>query len=63
MGFELLQMDFKSASLNKDIHGEVYVKQLPGFEDVDFPYNVFKINKALYGLKKTPWACYESLSK
>ena len=63
MGFDLLQMDFKSASLNKDIHGEVYVKQPPGFEDVDSPYHVLKLNKALYDLKKKPRACYESLSK
>ena len=45
--FKLLQKDVKSASLNKEIKEELYVKQLPGFEDIDCPYHVFKLNKSL----------------
>jgi len=30
--------------------------QPPGFESVDFPQHVCKLNKALYGLKQTPRA-------
>ncbi|KAK1697134.1 hypothetical protein QYE76_013831 [Lolium multiflorum] len=59
-GFKLQQMDIKSAFLNGPLHEEVYVKQPPGFEDPHFPDHVFKLNKALYGLKP-PRAWYEHL--
>ena len=63
MGFKLYQMDVKSAFLNGDLKEKVYVKQPPGFEDVELPNHVFKLNKALYGLKQAPRAWYERLSK
>ena len=44
-------MDVKSAFLNGFIEEEVYVKQPPGFENPNFPNRVYKIQKALYGLK------------
>ena len=44
-------MHVKSAFLNRFIKEEVYVKQPPGFESFNFPNHVFKISKALYGLK------------
>ena len=44
-------MDVKSAFLNKYIKEEVYVEQPPGFEDYKYPDHVFKLTKALYGLK------------
>ena len=49
--FKLFQMDVKSAFLNGFIDQEVYVDQPPGFEDTKFPNHVFKLSKALYGLK------------
>ncbi|GJY18314.1 putative ribonuclease H-like domain-containing protein [Tanacetum coccineum] len=33
-----------------EIEGEVYVCQPPGFEDLDFPNRVYKVEKELYGL-------------
>ena len=63
MGFKLYQMDVKSVFLNGDLKEEVFVKQPPGFEDVELPDHVFRFNKALYGLKQDPRAWYERLSK
>ena len=47
--------------LNGYINEEVYVEQPPGFEDDKKPDHVYKLKKALYGLKKAPRAWYERL--
>jgi hypothetical protein len=60
-GFKLYQMDVKSAFLNGPIKEEVYVKQLQGFEDEEYPNHVYKLHKALYGLNQAPRAWYEYL--
>ncbi|GJY39894.1 putative ribonuclease H-like domain-containing protein [Tanacetum coccineum] len=44
------EMDVKSAFLYGKIKEEVYVCQPLGFEDLDFPDRVYKVEKALYGL-------------
>ena len=51
MDFEFYQMDVKSVFLNGFIQEEVCVNQPPGFENSDMPNHVFKLKKALYGLK------------
>jgi len=58
----LYQMDVKSAFLNGLIQEEVYVEQPPWFESKTFPHHVFKLYKALYGLKKASRAWYEHIS-
>ncbi|GJU27976.1 putative ribonuclease H-like domain-containing protein [Tanacetum coccineum] len=60
--FVVYQMDVKSAFLYGKIKEEVYVCQLPGFEDTDFPDREYKVEKALHGLHQAPRACYETLS-
>ena len=47
-------MDANSAFLNGYIKEEVYIEQLPGFEELHHPYHVFKLRKALYGLRQAP---------
>ncbi|GJV35615.1 putative ribonuclease H-like domain-containing protein [Tanacetum coccineum] len=56
------QMDVKSDFIYGKIEEEVYVCQLPGFEDPDFPDRVYKVENALYGLHQAPRAWYETLS-
>ena len=60
-GFNVFQMDVKSAFLNGFIEEEVYVKQPPGFENPKFPNRVYKLQKPLYGLKQAPRAWYDRL--
>jgi hypothetical protein len=59
--FKLYQMDVKSAFLNSLIKEEVYVEQPLGFEDEEYPNHVYKLHKALCGLKQAPIAWYEWL--
>nr|GEX46573.1 retrovirus-related Pol polyprotein from transposon TNT 1-94 [Tanacetum cinerariifolium] len=60
--FVVYQIDVKSAFLYGMIEEEVYVYQLSGFEDLEFPDRVYKIEKVLYGLHQAPRAWYETLS-
>ncbi|GJX97225.1 putative ribonuclease H-like domain-containing protein [Tanacetum coccineum] len=60
--FVVYQMDLKSAFLYGKIEEEVYVCQPPGFEDLDFPDRVYKVEKVLYELHQAPKAWYETLS-
>ncbi|GKC19368.1 putative ribonuclease H-like domain-containing protein, partial [Tanacetum coccineum] len=56
MGFMVYQMDAKSAFLYGSIEEEVYAYQPLGFEDIDYPDQVYKVVKALYGLHQAPRA-------
>ncbi|XP_019418535.1 PREDICTED: uncharacterized protein LOC109329314 [Lupinus angustifolius] len=62
MNFTLFQMDVKIASLNSFIEEEVYVNQPSSFENFKFPNHVFKVKKALFGLKQALRDWYEHLS-
>ncbi|GJT10840.1 retrovirus-related pol polyprotein from transposon TNT 1-94 [Tanacetum coccineum] len=56
MNFVVYQMDVKSAFLYGKIEEEVYVYQPLGFEDLEFPNRVYKVEKAFYGLHQAPRA-------
>ncbi|GJZ16026.1 putative ribonuclease H-like domain-containing protein [Tanacetum coccineum] len=56
---ELLQFKLEKVWILVDlpmVEEEVYVCQPPGFEDPDYPYKVYKVVKALYGLHQAPRA-------
>ncbi|GJU52109.1 retrovirus-related pol polyprotein from transposon TNT 1-94 [Tanacetum coccineum] len=58
----IYHMDVKTAFLNGKLKEEVYVSQPEGFVDQDNPSHVYKIKKAIYGLKQAPHAWYDMLS-
>ncbi|GJW01547.1 integrase, catalytic region, zinc finger, CCHC-type containing protein [Tanacetum coccineum] len=47
----IFQMEVKTEFLNAELKEEVYVSQPEGFVDQDNPSHVYKLKKALYGLK------------
>nr|GEV85711.1 hypothetical protein [Tanacetum cinerariifolium] len=55
--FVVYQIDVKSAFLYGKIEEEVYVCQPPGFEDLNFPDRVYKVEKVLYRLHQASRAC------
>nr|GFB42958.1 putative ribonuclease H-like domain-containing protein [Tanacetum cinerariifolium] len=56
-------MDVKTAFLNGPMKEKVYVAQPDRFVDPDHPEKVYRLRKALYGLKHAPRAWYDELSK
>nr|GEV19383.1 retrovirus-related Pol polyprotein from transposon TNT 1-94 [Tanacetum cinerariifolium] len=54
LDFKPFQMDVKSAFVNGLINEEVYVAQPSRFIDLEKSDDVYKLKKALYGLKKHP---------
>lgn len=62
-GWEVHHLDVKSAFLNGDIQEEVYVCQPDGFVEKGKEHLVYRLVKALYGLRQAPRAWYAKLSK
>nr|GEV46275.1 hypothetical protein [Tanacetum cinerariifolium] len=58
----IYQMNVKTAFLNGNLREKVYVSQMNGFMDPDNPNYVYKLKKALYGLKHAPRTWYNMLS-
>ncbi|GJU67515.1 retrovirus-related pol polyprotein from transposon TNT 1-94 [Tanacetum coccineum] len=58
----IYQMDVKTAFLNDELKEEVYVSQPEGFVDQDNPSHVYKLKKALYGIKQALCTRYDMLS-
>jgi hypothetical protein len=60
-GFKLYQMDVNSAFLNGPIKKDVYVEQPLDFKSEGYPNHIYRLHKALYGLKRAPRAWYECI--
>ncbi|KAI5352933.1 hypothetical protein L3X38_005825 [Prunus dulcis] len=58
-GWKLYQLDVKSAFLNGVLKEEVYLDQPDGFVTTNYEDKVYKLKKALYGLKR---AWYEEIN-
>ena len=61
--FKVYQMNVKSVFLNGELEEEVYIEQLEGFPLTVEKDMVYRLKKALYGLKKEPRTQYASLEK
>ncbi|GJW82479.1 copia protein [Tanacetum coccineum] len=59
----IYQMDVKTAFLNDELKKEVYISQPKGFVDPDHPTHIYRLKKALCGLKQAPRAWYNTLSR
>ena len=60
-GWNVHQLDIKTAFLNGDLHEEVYVTQPRGFVQKGQENKVCRLNKALHGLKQAHRAWYEEI--
>nr|GFA48016.1 Gag-Pol polyprotein [Tanacetum cinerariifolium] len=61
--FTIYQMDVKTTFLYGPLKEEVFVNQPDGFVDPYHPDKVYRLKKALYGLRQAPRAWYDELSK
>ncbi|KAL9258168.1 Retrovirus-related Pol polyprotein from transposon TNT 1-94-like protein [Drosera capensis] len=61
--WEVHHMDIKSAFVNEKLEEEVYVTQLEGFEVQGQKHLVYRLSKALYGLRQAPRAWNTRLDK
>jgi hypothetical protein len=61
-GWSLRQLDIHNTFLHGVLEEEVYMHQLPGYEDKHTPQYICKLDKAIYGLKQAPCAWYSKLS-
>lgn len=61
--WEVHHLDVKTAFLNGELEEEVFVKQPEGFIKKGQEHLVYRLLKALYGLRQAPRAWYSKLNK
>ena len=61
MGWQIHHMDVNTTFLNGFIEEEVYIEHPEGFETFDKELHVYKLKRALYGLKQTPRVWYTKI--
>ncbi|GJU77038.1 ribonuclease H-like domain, reverse transcriptase, RNA-dependent DNA polymerase [Tanacetum coccineum] len=62
-GWKVHHLDVKSAFLHGRLEEEVYVTQPEGYVKANHPAKVYKLSKALYGLRQAPRAWNSRLDK
>ncbi|KAI4336284.1 hypothetical protein L6164_014828 [Bauhinia variegata] len=60
-GWNLYQLDVKSAFLHGELKEDVFVEQPRGYEKKGSEHKVYKLQKALYGLKQAPRAWFSRI--
>lgn len=60
-GWSVFQLDVKSAFLHGELKEDVYIEKPKGFESEDESKKVYKLKKALYGLRQAPRGWYSRI--
>lgn len=63
LDWPLHQLDIKNAFLNGDLEEEVYMQIPPGLESSSTANMVCRLRKSLYGLKQSPRAWFDRLTR
>jgi len=58
MRMVLFSFDIKTAFLNAPLTDDIYVKQIPGYPELD-PKTVYRLRRALYGLRQAGHEWYK----
>eukprot|EP00253_Pinus_taeda_P005968 PITA_05968 len=61
LGWNIHQMDVRTAFLNGQIEEEVYIEKPEGFDTFDHESHVCRLKRALYGLEQAPRAWYTKI--
>jgi hypothetical protein len=59
-GWNVYELDVKSVFLHRELVEDVYVKQPLGYQNDDIS-KVYKLKKALYGMRQAPRAWYSTI--